>query len=376
MTDGHIRQRTPGSWEVRYKRDGKTATRTIKGTKGEARRALREMLVQHDKGLAAAAPARLLVADWLRQWLTLTAPEVRSITAERYESAVRLYLTPALGDIKLRDLTPADIQAAFSTWAASGRHRGEGGLARSTLGLLRKVLHAALQRALELELLGRHPMEPLRRRLPNGKAPEAKVLDRDATAALLDQVTGTYRPAVVLAVGCGLRRGEIVALKWRNVELDAATVTITESTVPLRGGVYTGETKSGRTRTISMPAFVVAELRQHRLIMAERLLALGTRLNGDHAVVAHEDGRPVNPMSVTAWCHRQFGKLHSLRHGHVSLLLGAGVNIKAVSSRLGHSSAALTLSTYAHLLPGADQDAARKIDDLLSSDSKRVANEP
>jgi integrase len=104
-----------------------------------------------------------------------------------------------------------------------------------------------------------------------------------------------------------------------------ATVTITESTIPLRGGVYTGETKSGRTRTISMPAFVVAELRQHRLIMAERLLALGTRLNGDHAVVAHEDGRPVNPMSLTAWCRRQFGKLHSLRHGHVSLLLGAGV---------------------------------------------------
>jgi integrase len=81
-------------------------------------------------------------------------------------------------------------------------------------------------------------------------------------------------------------------------------------------------------------------------------------------------------MSLTAWCRRQFGKLHSLRHGHVSLLLGAGVNIKAVSSRLGHSSAALTLSTYAHLLPGADQDAARKIDDLLSPDSKRVANEP
>jgi integrase len=90
--------------------------------------------------------------------------------------------------------------------------------------------------------------------------------------------------------------------------------------------------------------------------------------------VGHEDGRPVNPVVLTAWCWRQFGKLHGLRHTHVSVLLGAGVNIKAVSSRLGHASVALTLSTFAHLLPGADQDAAQRIDDLLSG-SKRVANQ-
>jgi integrase len=372
---GHIRQRSPGSWEIRYKRDGKTVTRTIRGTKTEAQRALRQLLVDQDKGIAASAPARLFVADWLHQWLALTATEVRPITAERYESAVRLYLAPALGHLKLRDLSPVDIQTAFSTWAAGGRHRGVGGLARSTLGLLRKTLHAALERALELELIGRHPMAPLRRRLPTGTAPEAKVLGGDATEALLDKVTGTYRPAVLLAVACGLRRGEIVALKWRNLDLGAATLTVAESTVPTRRGMHTGPTKSSRSRTVAVPAFVVAELRQHRVMMAERLLALGTRLTGDHHVVAHEDGRSVNPMSLTAWCRREFGKLHGLRHSHASQLLGAGVNIKAVASRLGHSSAALTLSTYAHVLPGADQDAAQRIDELLSG-SKRVANQP
>ena len=99
---------------------------------------------------------------------------------------------------------------------------------------------------------------------------------------------------------------------------------------------------------------------------AERLLALGDRLSGDHPVVAHEDERPVTPMVLTAWCRRRFGKLHGLRHTHASQLLEAGVNIKAVSRRLGHSLAALTVSTYAPLLPGADQDAALRIDDLLS----------
>jgi integrase len=372
---GHVRQRSSGSWEIRYQRGDKTVTKTIKGTKAEAQRTLRQLMVEHDKGVAASAPAKLLVADWLQQWLDIATAEVRPITAERYEAAVRLYLAPALGQIKLRDLCPADIQAAFSTWATGGRHRGEGGLARSTLGLLRKTLHAALQRALELELIGRHPMEPLRRRLPNGKAPEAKALDRDATAALLDRVTGIYRPAILLAIACGLRRGELVALKWRNVDFDAASITITESTVPLRRGTETGKTKSGRTRTIAMPAFLVVELRQHRLAMAERLLALGIKLSSSHTVVAREDGSPINPHVLTAWCRRTFGKLHELRHSHASQLLDAGVNIKAVSSRLGHASAALTLSTYAHLLPGADQDAAQRIDDLLSR-SIPVANVP
>jgi integrase len=372
---GHIRQRSPGSWEIRYQRAEKTVTKTIRGTKAEAQRVLRQLMVEHDKGIASSAPAKLMVADWLRRWLGIAAAEVRPITAERYEDAVRLYLSPALGKISLRDLRPADIQAAFSTWATSGRHRGSGGLARSTLGLLRKTLHASLQRALELELIGRHPMEPLRRRLPNGKAPEAKVLDHDATAALLVQVTGIYRPAILLAVACGLRRGEIIALKWRNVDLDTGSITVTESTVPLRRGTETGKTKSGRTRTITMPALVVAELRQHRLAMVERLLALGVKLSKDHTVVAREDGRPVNPVVLTAWCRRTFGKLHGLRHTHASQLLDAGVNIKTVSSRLGHGSAALTLSTYAHLLPGADQDAAQRIDDLLSR-SKPVANAP
>ena len=233
---GHIRERSPGAWEICVRSGRRTFTKTIRGNKTEAQRALTQWMAEHAKGIAAAAPAKMAVTDWLRQWLALTMAEVRPVTHERYEDAVRLYLAPALGHIKLRDLAPAQIQAAFSGWATSGRHRGNGGLARSTLGLLRKVLHAALQHALELELIARHPMAALRRRLPNGKAPEAKALDLGATSSLLVQTTGAYRPAVLLAVACGLRRGEIVALRWRNVDLDAAKITITEATVPLRRG--------------------------------------------------------------------------------------------------------------------------------------------
>ena len=109
MSDGHIRQRSLGSWELRYKTSGRTITKTIRGTKTEARRALRQMMSEHDRGIASMAPAKMLVADWLQQWLALAAAEVRPITAERYESAVRLYLAPALGHLKLRELSPAHI---------------------------------------------------------------------------------------------------------------------------------------------------------------------------------------------------------------------------------------------------------------------------
>jgi integrase len=377
MKGGHIRSRSPGSWELRWRAAGKTRTATFRGGRREAEKELRRRMGDADRGIAAEAPASLTAAAWFHQWLEIVRPDVRPITFDRYEAAIRLYLSPALGAIRLRDLSPRDIQTAFTRWAQSGRRRGgDGGLARSSLGLLRKVLHAALQRALELELIGRHPMAPLRKRLPIGAAPEAKVIDADAIAALLDRAHGTpYHPALLLASACGLRRGEACGLRWGAVDLDAGILNVVETRVPARRGIATGATKTGRSRSIAIPAFGVALLRQYRLSQAETLLKLGVRLDDDAHVCAHPNGSPINPMSLTAWCktHAPIG-FHGLRHSHASLLLTGGASVKAVSARLGHASAAMTLSTYAHLLPGADEDAARRIDDAFGS--KMVAKRP
>jgi len=377
MPQGHIRQRSPGSWEIRYRAGGKTRTATFRGAKREAERELRRLMAEADRGIAAAAPARLTVAEWLSQWIEITRGEIRPITSDRYEAAVRLYLGPALGAIRLRDLSPRDIQTAFTTWTTAGRHRGAGGLARSTLGLLRKTLHAALQRALELELIARHPMAPLRKRLPTGAAPEAKVVGAGEVAVALDRAAATaYHPAILLASACGLRRGEACGLRWRNIEFDAGELRIDEARVPARKGIATGKTKSGRSRSVRIPEFALALLRQHRAAQAEQLLKLGVRLDDNGYVCARPDGSPINPMSLSAWCRANLPiGFHGLRHTHASLLLNSGASVKAVSSRLGHSSAALTLGIYAHVLPGADEGAARRIDDLLSG-SKRVANHP
>ncbi len=128
------------------------------------------------------------------------------------------------------------------------------------------MLHAALQRALELELIARHPMAALRKRLPTGAAPEAKVVGADAVAALLDRASGTpYYSAILLASACGLRRGEACGLRWRNVDFEVKELTVTEARVPASRGIATGATKSGRSRSIRIPEFALALLRQHRV---------------------------------------------------------------------------------------------------------------
>jgi integrase len=371
MTAGHVRQRGENRWELRWRAGGKVRTATVTAKSQRAAEVeLAKRITAAQAGGTVDAPARLTVAAWFDQWLEIVKAEVREPTYLKYEQTTRLYIKPEFTG-RLRDLAPAQIQAVFAKWAVGGRHRGTGGLAKSTLGLHRKVMHACLQRAVELELLPRNPMEPLRRRLPNGRAPEAKVMDATATAELIASVDHPiYAPAVWLAAGCGLRRGEIVALRWRAIDLNSGRITIAESTTPGARGVITGETKSGRTRTITAPAFVIEKLKQHRLACAERMLALGERLGADHHVLLQLTGEPANPQSLTHWCRATFGKLHGLRHSHASQLLNAGVNIKAVSARLGHGSAAMTLSVYAHCLPGADEDAAEKIDALLSVASR------
>ena len=220
-------------------------------------------------------------------------------------------------------------------------------------------------------------MAALRKRLPTGAAGEAKVIDATAVAALLDRARGTpYHAAILLASTCGLRRGEACGLRWGAVDLDAAALTVAETRVPARRGIATGTTKTGRSRSVAIPAFAVAVLRQHRLSQAEGLLSLGVRLGDDAYVCARDDGSPLNPMSLTAWCRANAPiGFHGLRHSHASLLLGNGASVKTVSSRLGHASAAMTLSVYAHLLPGADEDAARRIDEMLSG-SNPIANRP
>ncbi|WP_208647069.1 site-specific integrase [Mesorhizobium kowhaii] len=179
---------------------------------------------------------------------------------------------------------------------------------------------------------------------------------------------------ILLAVTCGLRRGEILALRWRHLELgdNRRQMSIEESAEQTDDGVRYKEPKSGRARTVALSASTVAELKAHRSRQAEEQLRLGLRPDGDSFVVAQIDGQPLQPRSLTHEWVRVLGKtslprirFHDLRHMHATQMLSAGVHPKIASERLGHSNIGITLDLYSHVMPGMQADAAEQVDVAL-----------
>jgi integrase len=199
--------------------------------------------------------------------------------------------------------------------------------------------------------------------------------DLPQTVELIEAVRGTpLLIPTVLAVLCGLRRGEICALRWRNVELVAGQMSIVESLEQTKSGLRFKSPKSGKGRTVALSATVVDELRAHRVKRAQDVLRLGMRLSDDDLVIAHADGSIVSPIYISQLWARTIKKsrlarlrFHDLRHAHATHLLANGVHPKVASERLGHSKVGITLDLYSHVIPGMQEDAAAMVDRALSA---------
>src|SRR5262249_5588382 len=178
---------------------------------------------------------------------------------------------------------------------------------------------------------------------------------------------------VLLAVTCGLRRGEICALRWRNVDVSgAAQIAVIGSTEQTKTGVREKSTKSGRARTVALTALAIEELRRHKTRQAEELLKVGLRQTDDMYVVAQADGQPLKPNSLTHEFVRFVAgtdlprvRFHDLRHSHATHLLASGVHPKIAQERLGHPAGAITVHLYSHALPRMPAQAASPADHAL-----------
>ena len=184
---------------------------------------------------------------------------------------------------------------------------------------------------------------------------------------------------------CGLRRGEICALRWRNIDLDGAQLSVVLSTEQTKAGCREKELKNSRCRTVALSNYAIQELRAHKAWQAEELLRVGVRQTKDQHVVAREDGQPLQPRSVShAWRRlrvtRLVGlkllRLHDTRHCHASHLLAKNIHPKVVQERLGHSSVAVTMDIYSHVMPNMQREAAERVDEALTEAlQKRAASE-
>jgi integrase len=375
---GHIRQRSPGHWAIVLEmRDASIGERKRKwhsftGTKREAQVECARLVAEIHRG-TYLEPAKTTVAQFLERWLESTKANVAPRTHERYAEIVRTNIVPLIGTAILSKLKPAQISEAYSKALSEGRRDRKGGLSPRTVLHVHRVLKQALKQAVRWELLHRNPSDAVQP--PKIEKRRMATYDMAQTAELLEALKGQriYVPAL-LAVLCGLRRGEIAALKWRNVDLEKASLAVVESAEQMNGSVRLKETKSGRVRTVALPLTVRDALRAHRLAQAQQLLKLGVRLGDDNFVCALEDGSPMQPTFIThEWVRTIKGtalpryRFHDLRHAHGTHMLASGTHIKVASERLGHSKVGITLDLYSHVLPGMQEDAAAKIDAALKA---------
>jgi integrase len=318
-------------------------------------------------------PSKTTLAEFLDRWLDHMRAQVSPRSHERYAEIARKNIVPLLGQVKLSRLNAVQVSQAYSKALESGRRDGKGGLSPRTVHHMHRVLKQALDDASRWRLLSRNPADAVDPPKVERKAMQTYDLSQTATLIEAMRPTRMFIPTL-LAVLCGLRRGEIAALRWRNVDLVAGNVAIVESAEQTKAGIRYKEPKSGKARNVRLSETVIEELSTWRIKQAEELLRVGMRADGDTFVVSQADGSPLQPRSIThEWVRLLAAKklprirFHDLRHAHATHLLASGIHPKIASERLGHSKVGITLDLYSHVMPGMQEDAVAKLDAALKA---------
>jgi len=378
---GHIRKRGRESWTVvlQVGRDPLTGKRrqlwrTVKGTKRDAEALLVRLLHERDTGIDIQ-PGRITLGQFLERWLDdYASHNVAPRTFERYAGIVRKHLLPALGRIPLSKLRPQHIQAYYSEALRTGRASGRApGLSARTVLHHHRLLREALQHAVRWQVIALNPTvaaEP-----PRPSRTEMQVLGAEGVQKLLAACKDPdLYSTIFLAIATGLRRGELLALRWSDVDLNGRSIQVTRTLQYISGrSLLFAEPKTDRSRRrVALSEETVTVLSEHRRHQLERRLALGPAYEDNGLVFPDPLGHPLPPYRVSqrfATLVRASGlgplRFHDLRHTSATLLLRAGVHPKVVSERLGHAGVSITLDIYSHVLPGLQEDAANLLDAYL-----------
>lgn len=337
-------------------------------TREDVRRKLAKAMSDRDGGLVFDA-GTLTVGEYLDRWLAdCVKGTVRESTFKRYEYAIRPHLKPALGRIKLKSLNPAHVRTLY-------REKLDAGLAPATVHKMHVVLHKALDQAVADGLIPRNATDAVK--VPRIDREEINPLTADEANRLIEAAHEDRLEALyVLAVHTGLRQGELLALKWDDLDLEEGMLRVRRTLTYAGGTHYLAEPKTKKSRrTVRLTTGAVAALRDHLRRQMEEMAWLGSLYQPGGLVFASETGSIVNPSNLR---NRSFSRIlkrsglserglrfHDLRHTCATLLLSRNVNPKIVSEMLGHATIAITLDTYSHVLPDMQEKAARALEDAL-----------
>ena len=375
---GHLVKRSRTSWSIVIPlgNDPETGRRrqkwvSVRGTKKAADAELARLLAELDRGISPAT-GKVTVREYLETWLRdVVAQRNRPRTVQSYAAIVRHHLNPVLGNIMLHKLQPADVDRMIATIRAKGRTANT---ALHVFTVLRKALRDAERRGLVnrnvCRLVDAPKIEPYRVDPPS----------MATVARVLAEADGTeYGPILHFMARTGIRRGEAVALRWENLDLDRSVAAIIESAQRLPGqGIVFQPTKSlaGR-RGIALDPGTVAMMRHHRARQTEHILSLGGVYEAADIVFAGPLGRPLD-LDRLSHGFKAIAKragfpnvrLHDPRHAHAAGMVRAGIHPRVVQERLGHTSAAFTMQVYGHVAAGLQTDAADAFASLLAEASR------
>jgi integrase len=371
---GHIRRKTANSWELKFDLGvdpltGKRKTRYVRfrGTKRGANVELARLVHQQETG-QAIDPTKETVAEFLARWDAWCSTHLSPKTVERHRSAVRHHVVPHIGALAIQKLRPVHLVELYRKLQESGGQDGRP-LAPRSIQYVHRLLHRALGHATIWGVT--HQNIATNVSPPPAPDSEISILDQKQIGAVLQHLNGrTLRPIVAFLLGTGARRGEVLALRWQDIDLEKRIVRIERSVEQTKDGlrIKSPKTKAGR-RSVTISPWLVAELRAHHTRQQELRLKLGMgRAPADSLVFATWDGRLRAPHGISQKFAQAMSslkidcKLHALRHTHVSQLIAAGLDVLTISRRIGHASAAVTLDVYGHLFSNTDARAAEIIE--------------
>ena len=381
--EGNIRKRKDGRWEGRYTagyhpETGKRIIKNVLGkTQAEAKEKLRKAI--EDAGvLDLTRTDEYTVESWARTWFELySKPNIRPNTAGYYRRLIERYVIPGIGDIKLNKLTARDVQKLYNDMKDHGRVREvqkekNPGLSSSYVRGLHMMLHNCLDRAVKEQLILRNPTEDCI--VPKAEKKEMKILHPEQMGAYLKAAEDSgVLPMFYLELTTGLRKGELVALLWSDLDVENRTLSVSKQAVREDGG----DVKVTRPKTATSIRKLPLPQEAVDLLLEEH----AKHPDNPYMFPSRSTGKMYNPDSVVNLHARILKKaglghlrFHDLRHTFATMALQSGVDVKTVSSMLGHYDAGFTLSTYAHATTRMQEEAAEKVGSFISSHAPGAKN--
>jgi integrase len=369
--EGSITRRSDGRWMARYMvhtAAGPKRKYIYGKTRQEVAEELSKALSDRASGFVFDA-GTLTLGEYLDRWLSHSVRgSVRQRTFERYEQIARVHIKPTLGRIKLKALTPTHVRSLY-------QEKLDDGLAPRTVQYIHTTLRKALKEAVQDGLIPRNVSDAVKAAKSAKK--EINSLAPEQSRIFLEVASGDrFEALYVLAIHCGLREGELLGLKWDDLDLEAGTLSVRRTLSETReiGRIFEPP-KNGKGRSIKLTPGAIEALRDHLGRQLKEIERAGDRYQDQGLVFPSQAGTPMNAKNLTARSFKpllvQAGlphsvRLHDLRHTCATLLFGKGVHPKIVQELLGHATIAITLDTYSHVLPNMQSEAVVAMEDLLS----------